>query len=606
MGRGTRRKKKSDVPARIEDPARRESTSGWLEHVPIILLLAAFTLFAFSPALDGQFLNWDDEKNFLKNPSYRGLSGEHLAWMFSSFHMGHYQPLSWVTLGLDYELGGMNPRGYHRTSLLWHALNVVLFYAVAIGLISRCPGLEPMSRWWIRFAAATGALLFGVHPLRVESVAWITERRDVVAGAFFLLTILAYLKAARSEPGRRRPGWWGLAIAAFALSLLSKAWGITLPVVLLLLDRYPLGRWSSENRRRLLLEKVPFLLLAAGAAVAAVLAQDHAEATHSWAEHGLADRLLQAGFGIGFYLYKTLWPASLSPLYPLETPLDWTRLGYWLGAGAAVALTGLAWCFRRRLPAVTVAWFTYLIIVSPVLGLAQSGPQIAADRYTYLACLPWAALGAGALLWLARQRRAWRSPMVAISVLIVVVLTSLTHAQSHIWRSSEALWQHSLEYNRESYIAQYNLGRVYQERGDVELAIPRYRAARDLRPDDLKVRQDLGAMLGQRGELDLAMEEWRAILDRQPDHRDALYSMGLATFRQGRFEDSVGWFERVLQVAPGDEPAEGRLADALTNLGVAREREGHVKRAIELWRRALRLQPGHRVARANLERRIGR
>ncbi|MEQ8763763.1 MAG: hypothetical protein RL885_07545 [Planctomycetota bacterium] len=414
---------------------RAASRVAWLSHAPVVLLVLTVTVAAFSPALDGEFLNWDDEKNFLENPSYRGLGEENLAWMFSSLHMGHYQPLSWVTLGLDYELWGMSPRGYHRTSLIWHAVNVLLFFAVVIAVLSRCPGLERLPQSSFRFAAAAGALVFGIHPLRVESVAWITERRDVVAGAFFLLTILAYLKAVSARAGRRAL-WWGVAILAFALSLLSKAWGMTLPVVLLLLDIYPLGRWASESRRRLIFEKVPFMILASGAAMVAALAQGHAEAIYTWDEHGLGDRLLQAGYGLGFYLYKTLWPFSLSPLYPLETPLDWSRTSYWLGAGVAVLISGLAWHFRRTLPALATSWFAYVIIVSPVLGLAQSGPQIAADRYTYLAGLPWAVLGAGALLWLT-QRRRWRLPLIVGSAAILVALAVLTYSQSRVWRSSE-------------------------------------------------------------------------------------------------------------------------------------------------------------------------
>src|SRR5207249_5694880 len=215
----------------------------------------AAVLVCFLPALGSQFVLWDDDMNFTDNPSYRGLSASHLRWMFTTLYGGHYQPLSWLTLGLDYTLWGMNPTGYHLTSLLLHAVNAVLFYYIVLALLRRAVAAVSASAG----AAAVGALFFAIHPLRVESVAWASERRDVLAALFYLATVLAYLRMAEEEPSGRAHRWYLVSLACFVLSLLSKAWGITLPVVLLALDVFPLRRAPR------LREKAPYAALALGA-----------------------------------------------------------------------------------------------------------------------------------------------------------------------------------------------------------------------------------------------------------------------------------------------------------------------------------------------------
>src|SRR6266403_5481868 len=220
----------------------------------VVLLLGLAVLVCFLPALGSRFVLWDDDMNFTGNPSYRGLSASHLRWMFTTLYGGHYQPLSWVTLGLDYTLWGMNPTGYHLTNLLLHAANAILVYRVIVALV---PGVGAR-------AALVGALLFAIHPLRVESVAWATERRDVLSALFFLATVLGYLRLVQAKrDGRPWRGWLAVSVGCFLLSLLSMAWGITLPLVLLALDVHPLrrlvGRGDVVPR---LLEKIPYLALA--------------------------------------------------------------------------------------------------------------------------------------------------------------------------------------------------------------------------------------------------------------------------------------------------------------------------------------------------------
>src|SRR5437879_1824730 len=289
------------------------------------LLIALVTFAAFLPALQNQFVDWDDQRNFLDNPHYRGLGWTQLYWMWTT-HLGHYIPLTWMTLGLDYLLWGMNPLGYHLTNLLLHAANAVVFFFVVRRILTLA--LLGASERGLALAVSAGfaALVFAIHPLRVESVAWATERRDVLSGLFYLLTILVYLRA--SERGERGRGWYWGAVALFACALLSKSMVVNLPVVLLILDVYPLRRlggslgWWSEPARRVYGEKIPFVLLAAAASAIAVMAQSSVHAAASLAQLSVPGRLAVSAFGLGLYLWNTVAPVNLSPLYELRPPVN--------------------------------------------------------------------------------------------------------------------------------------------------------------------------------------------------------------------------------------------------------------------------------------------
>jgi hypothetical protein len=371
------------------------STPRWTEWTwPVAVALVVIG--CFLPAVRADFVNWDDDLNFTDNPAYRGLSPSHLRWMFTTVQGGNYQPLSWLTLGLDYTLWGMNPAGYHLTSVLLHAANAVLVYLLVRTLLRRA-GADPAG---LGQAAVVGALVFAIHPLRVESVAWVTERRDVLCGVFYLLTVLGYLWMAEAKrEGRPWRGCLFFSLGCFVLSLLAKAWGMTLLAVLLLLDVYPLRRFAPDGRGRmaLLLEKVPYALLAFAAFLLTVRAFVPFQATRTLAEHGVLARTAQAAYGLVFYVWKTGVPLRLSPLYVLEERLDPAAPRYLFAFALVAAITLGLVLLRRRWPWALAAWACYTLIVFPALGFAGAGPQIAADRFTYLACLPWAVLAAARL-----------------------------------------------------------------------------------------------------------------------------------------------------------------------------------------------------------------
>ena len=282
MSHAAARARRRPAPAVATVPAPRR----WISHLAVPAVLALVSFVVFVPALEGGFLNWDDDQNFVDNPNYRGLGASQLRWMFTTFLMGHYIPLTWMTLGLDYVVWGMNPVGYHLTNLLLHAANAVLFYFMALRLLrASVPGGYADGSWALTLGSGFATLLFAVHPLRAESVAWITERRDVLSGLFYLAAVVAYLRYCDGAvpEGRRTRKWYWASLGLFALALLSKAMAVTLPVILLALDVYPLRRFGGVGGRRpwassmaVVTEKLPFLVLSLAAGVLALVALAHA------------------------------------------------------------------------------------------------------------------------------------------------------------------------------------------------------------------------------------------------------------------------------------------------------------------------------------------
>ncbi|HYB44515.1 MAG TPA: hypothetical protein VEL75_22255, partial [Candidatus Methylomirabilis sp.] len=439
----------------------------WLPAVAVV----AITLAAFLPVLENGFIaNWDDGLNILDNPFYRGLGPSQLRWMFSTFHAGHYIPLTWLSLGLDYLLWGLAPAGYHLSSLLLHAATALAFYFLALRLL-RLALPAPPSPAALRWGAALAALLFAVHPLRVESVASATERRDVLSGLFYMLTLVAYLKAAAPADmplARLRPRWYGLSLLCFAAALLSKSIVVSLPVALLILDVYPLGRLGGAagwRRARPWLEKLPFFALAivaATVAFAAVLALGN---TKSLASMPLALRLLVSVHGLWFYALKSLVPLDLSPLYPLDFQLTWLQLA------ALIAVACVAWLWRHRWPAVTAATIFYVVTVAPVLGIFQNGPQAAADRYTYLPFLGWAVLVGGVVAGGRREGRI----LAPVAALWLAALAFLTWQQTERWRDPITLWTQAAIVTPGMRTAHFKLGEAYAEAGRSAEAVAAYR-----------------------------------------------------------------------------------------------------------------------------------
>src|SRR5437870_10292749 len=389
-------------------------------------------LLAFLPTLHNGFVLWDDDLNLLDNPAYRGLSLAHLRWMFTTTLAGPYQPLSWLTLGLDYVVWGMNPKGYHSTSLVLHAAGTVALYVLLVAMLER--ERERGSDLGVAAAAVVGALFWGIHPLRVESVAWATERRDVLSGPFFVLTVLAYVRMAEAQRlGRPWRRWFVASLVCYLLSLLAKASGMMLPIVLLVLDTYPLRRFGRESRGRAALEKLPYAALAGAAALIAFRGQAALSGMRPVAGYGVLDRIAQAAYGLCSYPWASVAPVGLSALYLLPLRLDLPAPRYIVSMVAVVGVTLALIRLRQRWPWALAACACYVVLIAPVLGFVQTGPQLVADRFSYLPSLPASALVAAGVhrLLAAGARRRVALPAAAAALGVLGVLTA---RQTATWR----------------------------------------------------------------------------------------------------------------------------------------------------------------------------
>jgi hypothetical protein len=554
------------------------------------LIIFAAVFVGFLSTLDGQFLNWDDDINFLGNQGFRGLGWGQLRWMWTETLMGHYIPLTWMSLGLNYTLGGMNPWGYHLGNMLIHAMNALVFYFVARRLLiaSGVSGGSPLL-WGASFAA----LVFGVHPLRAESVAWITERRDVLCGLFFLLAVLAYLVSL--DAGARR-GWRFASLAAFGAALLCKAQAVPLPVALLILDLYPLRRLARDGWRRLAMEKLPYLALSIIGGSIAILAVKNGATFTDYAQYGPSARLAMTGYGIVFYPWKWLWPTGLSPLYELPAriePLSWRFLLPWIViALVTVLLVGI----RRQWPAGLAAWTYSAIMVLPVIGPLHSGNQLAHDRYSYLSGLAFALLAGAGLAWVLQAvTRGTLRPLIAQvglagAALILLGLGSATWVQASAWRDSESLWRWAVEADPECAICFNNLALAFMTRG-------RTREAEDARQRSLALREramtrnNLGGVLQVQGRTDEAEREYQRAVRLNPNLAQALANLGELYAKQGRHEDALPPLRRVFQISPAFPRVRANLGESLRRRGDQLAEAGKPDEAGALFKEALRLSP---------------
>lgn len=569
-------------------------------HALIPAFIVLITFVVFSPTLQNGFVNWDDPSHLLENPHYRGLGWEQLRWMFTTCLNGSCMPLNWVTYGLDYILWGMNPRGYHFTSLLVHAANALLFYFLSLRLLRL--GLEgsdcTLPELPIRLAAAFSALFFSLHPLQAEVVAWTIGREVAIAGFFFILTLLCYLKAAENESaGLSRRRWMVGAWILYAMSLLGKEMALTLPFALLVLDIYPLrrlggghGRWFGPGVRQVWWEKVPFLLLALAAGIRATLEKEQEGSLYPMTDYGFLPRFAQVLYSLAFYPWKTLVPLGLSPLYPVQPFTGFWNTPTLLSGAFVFLLTAVLFFFRRRWPAGLAIWIFYGVLLIPVSGVVAFGPYAVADRFSYLPCLGWAILaGAGFFYcW-----RAWSKGRLGLgtlvltptlAVLLLLALGVLTWQQTQIWHDSERLWQHALAVDERSSFAHNNLGLALAERGAFAEAIKHIRRAVEIDPRFVEAHANLGNFLAHGGSSEEAISHLRQALKIDPAFANAHNTLGNILVDRGETDQAIEHFRKALDANP-------KSAMTYYNLGRALARRGDAPGAIENYRKALELNP---------------
>lgn len=559
----------------------------WSVRAPVALGIALVTALVFAPALGNGFVDWDDDVNLIHNGSFRGLGLSHLHWMFSTTLTGHYIPFTWLSFGLDYRLWGMDPAGYHLTSVGLHALNAVLFALVAGHLFRRATTWNPRV---VQVAATVAALFFAVHPLRVESVAWVTERRDVLSGAFVLLTILGYLAAADSVGARRR--WLLVAsLGAYVLALGSKSIAMVLPVVLVVLDVYPLRRLRREPRS-VMLEKLPFLALGTASAIVAYHAVEGASIITTLERYPWPARLAMGAYTLTFSLWKTMLPLALSPLYELPARVDPLAPRFLASIIAVVTITVALVVTRRRWPAGLALWACYVAFLLPVSGvLVHQGPQLVTDRYSYLACLSWALLAGAGAGWLATAaaRGAVRAPLARVAAGAMMVglmgLGLLSWQQTQVWRDTDTLWRHALDIDPQCSVCHSNLGVFQMNAGDPGTALGHLARAVALRPERARYHANLGLVLERLGRDGEAVAQFERALAQFPEYVDALAGMGVALINLHRADEALPYLQRAVALKPDHVLARTNLGAGLLQLQRAPE-------AVDQYRRAIAVDAG--------------
>jgi tetratricopeptide (TPR) repeat protein len=538
--------------------------------------LIAINLVVYVPVRHHEFINFDDPQYVVENRLVReGLTWAGVAWAFTTGYAGNWHPLTWLSHMLDVQLFGLDAGAHHLTSVLLHVANTLLLF----GLLYRMTGALLRSA----FVAA----LFAVHPLHVESVAWVAERKDVLSTLFFMLTLHAYAAYTR----RRRPAGYALVLGLFALGLMAKPMLVTVPFVLLLLDYWPLARARSATRRGLVLEKLPLIALAVASSVVTLVVQQRGGAVKGLDVLPLGRRLANAVVAYAAYLGKTVWPAHLAAIYPYPASLPWG----WV-AGATFGIIGvsvLALRAARRYPYLPVGWLWYLGTLVPVIGLVQVGGQPTADRYTYIPLVGVFILAAWGTADLVARRPQWRLAVAAAAGMLVVGCAAVARRQVQYWRGSIALWEHAISVTRENYRAENNLGLLLSREGRPAEAIPHFVEALRIKPDFAEAHNNLGFALADQGRTREAIAHYTEAVRLIPAYVEAHNNLGVALSGEGRNDEAIREFQEALRLDPA-------LAVSHNNLGAALAKQGRLEEAVRHFSEALRLDPDYADARRNL------
>jgi Tfp pilus assembly protein PilF len=579
----------------------------------VSLLLAVFTLALYNPVSRHPFVNYDDDRYVTDNPHIRqGLTADTFTWALTSTEQANWHPLTWMSHALDVSLFRLNPAGHHFTSVLLHVANVILLFLLLI--------------WGTgRFGASLFvAALFAMHPINVESVAWIAERKNVLCTLFFLLTIWAYGWYARKPDWKRY-----LAVAAlFAAGLASKPMVITLPFVLLLLDYWPLNRVRTETGNinpelpsfpwsKLVLEKLPLLVLSAASAIITVQAQQSGGAVRSTEQFSLGVRFANAICAYAMYLWKMFWPARLAPLYP--HPGD--SLPAWEIAVSALVLIGITVLVlkMRTHRYLLVGWLWFFGTLVPVIGLVQVGDAAMADRYSYIPLIGVFVMIAFAAADFAARRKLGFWPAIP-AALVLLALAAATHRQIDYWQSNTDLWSHALAVTQNNVIAEDNLGGALILEGKEEDAHPHFEAAARINPKDPMSRSNLGTYFQTHNQMREAIAQYEAAIELTSDpgllaqtyanlgaaHRalgedesahksfeqslrlnpnqfNAWLGMGLLVQNQGKLDEAISDLSRSIEIQP--------TAEAYLDLGRALQQAGRIPQALDAYQQALKINP---------------
>jgi tetratricopeptide (TPR) repeat protein len=555
-------------------------------HFPVWLLavlLGLITIALYWPVTSHDFINYDDQAYVTENVHVQaGLTLENLKWVFISPVDGNWHPITILSHMLDCQLFGLNPWGHHLTSVLLHAVNTVLVFLLLRSLTGAV--------WRSVLVAA----LFGWHPVHVESVAWVAERKDVLSTCLGLLALIFYARYARKQSGvvtQPAPLDYVLALLFLILGLMSKPMLVTWPFVMLLLDYWPLGRLKAGSLWQLVREKIPFFTLAVMASGVTFAVQKHGGAVIMLKNLPFSARGANALVSYCRYLGKLFWPTKLAVFYP--RPGHWPLAEVLLAGGLLVGLSVLFWWQRRRHPFLLMGWLWFLGTLVPVIGLVQVGKQALADRYAYIPSLGVLIMA----IWGAYEfSRHWRYHVIGLSMAgsaVMVLCMVLTLQQLAYWQDDETLFRHALAVTEDNYIAHDGLGDALEKEGHVTEAIQQFEEALRLEPDLFYARNSLGDVFEKEGFIDEAIQQFEEALRLEPDFVSAHNNLGAALEKEGRIDDAIRQFQEAIRLEPD-------CVEARYNLGTALGKEGQNDEAIRQFQEAIRLKPDYADAHYNL------
>jgi len=548
-------------------------------------LLAAIVWIAFGQTLQHEFVNYDDSSYVYANPRIiNGLTPSNVEWAFTHVHAANWHPLTTISHMLDCQLYGLQPWGHHLSNILLHTAAVILLFLALWRLAGNL--------WASVFVAA----LFAIHPLRVESVAWVAERKDVLSGVFFMLTLLAYARYARSD--RFSLGRYMAALVLFALGLMCKPTLVTVPFVLLLLDYWPLsrlhGQWSVV--RSLVTEKIPFFVLSAASCVTTILAQK--EAFTPARVLTFPERFVNAVVAYVEYLGQMVYPANLAVLYPYSKGGPSTA-EVMLALFFLVIVSVIFFLWRKTYPFALIGWLWFLGMLVPMIGIVQVGSQPMADRYTYLPQIGLYIVVTWGASELFKNWRHKREVIPVVALLLIGAFITRSYFQTAYWRDSETLWRHTVDVTHDNYIAQNNLAGSLLERGQLNEAIVHYREALAIKPDVAEVQSNLGNALVREGSVEEATVHLQKALQINPVYAEAYNYMGNALIKKGQAAEAIGYYQKAVEFNTS-------YADAQNNLGAAFLRNGQVEQAIAHYKEAVAIKPGSGEMQLNLGNALAR
>jgi len=537
--------------------------------------LVTLVFIVFGQTAGFGFINYDDPEYIGTPIVSKGLSIAGIRWAFTHVHANNWHPLTTIFHMLDCQAYGLWAGGHHLTNAILHAICAVLLFLMLLELTG--------ALWRCAFVAA----LFAIHPLRVESVAWVAELKDLLSGIFFMLTLWAYARYAR-RPARGRYAW---VAAALALGLLSKPMLVTTPFVLLLLDYWPLARLQARARwTPLLIEKLPLFALSALSCAATIIAQTRA--IHLMEPYPLSLRIGNALVAYAIYNGKMIYPSSLAVIYPILRD-GWPLWQVIAAIVLLISLTAAAFILRRSHPYLLVGWLWYLGMLVPVIGILQVGEQAYADRYTYLPQIGLAIAGTWtAADWSRRSPRRRLFLAIAAPLYLCILMLAAWH-QTTCWRDSITLWEHTLDSTHGNYVARNNLGTALVRAGRLDEAADQFAISTQINPDYAMARGNLGHYYFLKGRMDDAAAQFRQALRIDPSDPEAHSRLAAVLVKQGRMDDAAEQFREILRIDPTDTATE-------TNLGAVLQHQGHTVEAAAILREAVARQPGLANAHFNL------